>query len=205
MSEPARRTQDGWSHPKDPAPGPLAVVQMFVNSDDLESDIEEENDEFTTAAGVTRWLRLAGLLGARETASDDDRAAAVELRVALRELLLANHDGTAGEQRAARAVLERLGRAAGLEARFTGSNGAELVPTANGVPAALGRVVAAVYGAMSDGTWSRMKACRNDLCHWAFYDHSRNRSGAWCSMETCGTQAKMRAYRKRQQPQPNRA
>jgi predicted RNA-binding Zn ribbon-like protein len=66
-----------------------------------------------------------------------------------------------------------------------------------GLPLVLGTVVAAVYDAMHDGTWSRMKACRNDGCRWAFYDHSRNRSGAWCQMETCGTQAKMRTYRQR--------
>jgi predicted RNA-binding Zn ribbon-like protein len=51
---------------------------------------------------------------------------------------------------------------------------------------------------MHEGTWARMKACHNDDCRWAFYDHSRNRSGRWCQMETCGTEVKMRAYRRRQ-------
>jgi predicted RNA-binding Zn ribbon-like protein len=192
-SNATQRAQDGWAHPKAAAPGALAVVQMFVNSDDL----EEGTDEYATPAGVTRWLRSAGLLGARETADERDRRAAVDLRSALRTLLLENHDATSSD-RAARAVLERAGRAAGLEVRLAAPAGAQLVPTATGVPRALGVVVAAVYEAMRDGTWPRMKACRNDECLWAFYDHSRNRSGAWCQMETCGTQAKMRAYRQRQ-------
>jgi predicted RNA-binding Zn ribbon-like protein len=51
---------------------------------------------------------------------------------------------------------------------------------------------------MHDGTWSRMKACRNDTCHWAFYDASRNRSGKWCSMAICGNRAKVANYRERQ-------
>ncbi|WP_245775276.1 CGNR zinc finger domain-containing protein [Nonomuraea wenchangensis] len=25
-----------------------------------------------------------------------------------------------------------------------------------------------------------------DRCQWAFYDHSRSRTGRWCSMRVCG-------------------
>jgi predicted RNA-binding Zn ribbon-like protein len=42
--------------------------------------------------------------------------------------------------------------------------------------------VAIVVGAMQDGTWSRLKPCRNHGCRWLFYDHSTNRSGTWCTM-----------------------
>ncbi|MGH2778535.1 MAG: CGNR zinc finger domain-containing protein, partial [Actinomycetota bacterium] len=31
----------------------------------------------------------------------------------------------------------------------------------------------------------------------AFYDHSKNRSGKWCTMRVCGNRAKTRAYRER--------
>jgi len=34
-------------------------------------------------------------------------------------------------------------------------------------------------------------------CQWAFYDRSKNRSGRWCSMRTCGNRTKTRAYRTR--------
>jgi predicted RNA-binding Zn ribbon-like protein len=56
-------------------------------------------------------------------------------------------------------------------------------------------VVAVVLGAMIDGTWGRLKACRN--CNWSFYDYSPNRSATWCSMQLCGNRAKTRAYRRR--------
>ena len=46
---------------------------------------------------------------------------------------------------------------------------------------------------VADGTWSRLKACREDDCHWAFYDRSRNRSGQWCVMAVCGNRNKARA------------
>ena len=194
MAHPSRRRQDGWSHPKEAAPGALGIVQMFVNSDDL----EDGTDEFRSAATSRAWLFEAGLLGAGDTVDEAGREAAVALRDALRQLLLANHEPVPPDVPAARAVLEATGRAAGLEVRISGPGRAELAATAGGVAGALGTVVAAVFAAMRDGTWARMKACRNDGCHWAFYDHSRNRSGAWCQMETCGTQAKMRAYRARQ-------
>ena len=51
--------------------------------------------------------------------------------------------------------------------------------------------------AQADGTWHRLKACADDGCRWAFYDHSKNRRGRWCSMAVCGNQHKARAYRER--------
>ncbi|WP_280274034.1 CGNR zinc finger domain-containing protein [Nocardia wallacei] len=36
--------------------------------------------------------------------------------------------------------------------------------------------------------------------HQAYYAHSRNKSRTWCSMETCGNQAKARAFRRRHWP-----
>ncbi len=59
------------------------------------------------------------------------------------------------------------------------------------------RLLVAAVGAASEGTWRRLKACRNEGCRWAFYDGSKNRSGSWCTMDVCGSRAKMRAYRRR--------
>jgi predicted RNA-binding Zn ribbon-like protein len=50
---------------------------------------------------------------------------------------------------------------------------------------------------MGDGTWRRLKACSAETCQWAFYDGSRNRSGVWCTMQTCGNRAKARSFRQR--------
>ena len=60
---------------------------------------------------------------------------------------------------------------------------------------ALDGVVAIALGAMLDGSWGRLKACRN--CRWSFYDNSPNRSATWCSMQLCGNRKKTRAYRSR--------
>ena len=60
---------------------------------------------------------------------------------------------------------------------------------------ALDELVACALDAMLDGSWARLKACRNS--HRSFYDYSPNRSAAWCSMQLCGNRAKTRAYRRR--------
>jgi hypothetical protein len=45
---------------------------------------------------------------------------------------------------------------------------------------------AAVYDAVRGDCWRRLKACRKHTCLFAFYDRSKNGSGAWCKMAVCG-------------------
>ena len=54
-----------------------------------------------------------------------------------------------------------------------------------------------IRDAQRDGTWTRLKACANDECQWAFFDRSRNHGGAWCDMAACGNKLKNRAFRAR--------
>jgi len=62
---------------------------------------------------------------------------------------------------------------------------------------AIGRFLAIIHESITQGTWQRLKVCRNDICRWAFYDSSRNRSGAWCTMAICGNRMKGRTFRSR--------
>jgi predicted RNA-binding Zn ribbon-like protein len=117
---------------------------------------------------------------------------AQQAREALRELLYANNRQPGG--RDPYPVLARAADAARLSLELRGP---DLVPRATGVNGAVGRVLAVVYAAMQDGTFARLKACRNHDCRWAFYDYSKNRSASWCSMQLCGNRTKTRAYRRR--------
>jgi predicted RNA-binding Zn ribbon-like protein len=47
-----------------------------------------------------------------------------------------------------------------------------------------------------------LKACPGRHCGWAFYDHSRNQSARWCSMQICGDREKARAYYRRRSEHP---
>ncbi|WP_285576238.1 CGNR zinc finger domain-containing protein [Actinoallomurus iriomotensis] len=55
---------------------------------------------------------------------------------------------------------------------------------------------------MAEGTWTRLKACREPSCRWAYYDHPRNRRRTWCSMGICGNRAKARASHHRESTRP---
>jgi predicted RNA-binding Zn ribbon-like protein len=82
---------------------------------------------------------------------------------------------------------------------------AALEPARRDVDGALADLVGIVYTAMADGTWSRLKACRREVCHWLFYDRSRNRSAVWCQMAVCGNRTKTTAYRARRETPPARS
>ncbi len=179
----------GLVHPggREPAPGSLRIVQAFVNT----VDREHGPDLLDDAAGLSEWLER-NLLPAE--AASADLGVVREVREALRSLLLANN----GEpyDSGAQAVLERAARRARLEPTFP-ADGAALVPRATGIDGVLGRILAAAFAAMLDGSWARLKACRGDLCGWAFYDRSTNASATWCSMSVCGGRAKAGAYYRR--------
>lgn len=179
------------------APGELELVQDFVNTHNVE-DLDDEfaqDEAFQSRAALHDWLAERDLLESKAVPDDDDVRHAIELREALCLLLLANNGGE--ENPRAAATVDEAARRAGLALRFRPDGSAGLEPSAGGVDGAMGRLLAIVGTAMGDGTWSRLKACPNDTCLWAFYDRSKNRSGRWCTMDVCGNRMKARTYRAR--------
>lgn len=168
----------------------LELVRGFVNT----LDVETGDDAFATPRGLAVWLVEQGLADDDIGASAADRRRAAELREALRAHLLANDGAPLPDD--AVAVLDRQARRSRVEVGFAAA-GAELRSGAAGVDGALGRLLAAVAGAMADGSWGRLKVCRADDCRWAFVDSSRNSSRHWCSMGVCGNRQKARTYRTR--------
>jgi predicted RNA-binding Zn ribbon-like protein len=175
------------------APGELELVREFVNT--LEIDGETRSEELRTPQQLEGWLRRRGLLPQSTTLDDDDLRRGLQLREALRGMLLAHNGVPVG--RDPFEAFDRLTAAARLSVRVAGDGGTLLEPTESGLEGAIGRIAAIVYRSEIEGTWDRLKACAADDCHWAFYDASRNRSGTWCDMSSCGNRAKVRAYRQR--------
>ena len=110
-------------------------------------------------------------------------------------LLVANNGGPRDES--AVNGLNRTSEQAKIGLRVDADGAAILAPGASGVAGALGRLLVISFEAMRQETWWRLKACRNEACRWIFYDTSKNRSGAWCSMATCGNRAKTLTYYRR--------
>jgi predicted RNA-binding Zn ribbon-like protein len=180
--------------PKDSsAPGSLELVRSFVNSIDLERP--ETLDAFADLGGARVWLADAGL--------DSTGLAPVELaglrdlREAFRAALLA-HIGEGDVQATWQSLTEQLGPVR-LAVNFADAGHAELEPISRaGADGLRGALAVAVYDALRDGTWSRLKACRKHTCLFAFYDRTKNGSGAWCSMDTCGNRVKAQRRRARE-------
>jgi predicted RNA-binding Zn ribbon-like protein len=179
---------------RQPAPGALRRLQQFINTYNIEREhIGLRTEEFASPADLRRWLVRHALLrrGTRVRAVEVRRAR--EVREALRRLLLA-HNGWPVDSTAV-GVLDRLAQDARLVVRLRHDGQVRLESHAAGIIGALGRLVAWAFMAQIEGTWPRLKACRR--CHWAFYDHSKNRSGRWCVMSVCGNRMKAQAYRSR--------
>jgi predicted RNA-binding Zn ribbon-like protein len=173
-------------------PHQLGIVIDFVNTFDAETGI----DEIATAPELAAWLSARNLLDERDPSiREPQRRQAIKLREALRALMVA-HNGARSDAAAA-AELEEAARHGRLGIRFSADGSSQLASDASGLARALARLLIPVIESDADGSWQRVKACRADDCLWAFYDHSRNRTGVWCSMAGCGNRAKVRAYRSR--------
>jgi predicted RNA-binding Zn ribbon-like protein len=162
-----------------PAPEPLALVQAFLNTtirSEPGADLLDKPGEWAT------WLTTHRM-------EPDPFRREVEglrrLREALHRLLR-----DPGEPLAV-ATLEINAERVGLRPRFD--------PPRLEAPEGdlAGHVLAAVFAAMADGTWRRLKACPGRHCGWVFYDRSANASATWCSMRVCGQREKARAYYRR--------
>jgi predicted RNA-binding Zn ribbon-like protein len=174
------------------APGELEHVRSFVNTLDLEAG----TDELSDTAALGDWFTERGLALAGVRASPADLRRAVELREALRALLLAHNEGAGAPAPACRTLDDAVCEAS-VRMRFDDDGTAVLEPQADGMAGAFGRLLVIIQAGITAGTWQRLKACREHTCKWAFYDHTKNRSGAWCTMDVCGNRAKARAYRER--------
>jgi predicted RNA-binding Zn ribbon-like protein len=169
-------------------PESLRIVRSFADS----VDVETAQDDLDSPARFGRWLVAHGFDHPAPT--EEERLLALGIRDALREELMAHHGD--GDARTARARLDAYARMVPLRAVF-GEGAAALAPAGSGVAALLGTVLAAIVLAEHEGTWERVKICREETCQVAFYDRSKNHSKTWCSMGVCGNRNKTRSYRDR--------
>jgi predicted RNA-binding Zn ribbon-like protein len=171
-----------------PAPMPLLVLQSFVNTWEGDSGADLLRDPI---AGP-RWLREAGLADG----SGVDLARARTIREGIRALLVRNSGDGDGDEVAGTdgaAALRELAAATDLRASVQSDGRVDLEPAEAG----LGVLLLIIRDAQHDGSWERLKACRNPDCRWAYYDRSHAGRGAWCDMAVCGNRMKNRSLRSR--------
>lgn len=173
------------------APGALELVRAFVNSLDLD---RPEQDPFLTPESARVWLEERGFPALALAVGEAARLR--ELREALRmELLSHAGDDVPG-------AWDRLGTildGSRLELAFHAGDGVALRAVAeSGFETVRGEIAARVFEAVRADRWLRLKVCRKDTCLFAFYDRSKNGSGAWCDMAVCGNRVKAERRRARE-------
>jgi predicted RNA-binding Zn ribbon-like protein len=179
---------------REKASGDLGLVQAFVNTLDVLPRTEELRDPNTLRA----WLVANGLMREEEPVDESDLRHAIAVREAIRAVIGGNSGRKVYPVEVA--TLNEVAGASRLRLRFGRDGKPRLEPEAPGPAGAMGRLVAALYSAMQDEGWDRLKLCTDDSCRWVFFDRSRNHSSRWCSMESCGNRAKARRFRQKRAP-----
>ncbi len=173
-----------------PAAGGLGLVQDFLNTvgidgygPDLLADPAVAGD--WAASAVRTW---SGLRGLDVQAPSLDAADLSKLRD-LRDTIARLVDGEPPTGRGLTAI----------SASFALSDAGEvrLEPAGAGWRWLASALWGEVLLSQQDDTWRRVKRCHNHRCAMTFYDRSKNNSGVWHDVKTCGNAANLRASRAR--------
>ena len=145
-------------------------------------------------------VRLAREAAARPDAARAALHRAIDVREVLYRLFLAVATGASAEPADLSTLNEAYG-AAMARARVI-ADGRRFVwgwaSDRQGLDRVLWPVVRCAAELLTAEELRRVKACgEREGCGWLFLDTSKNSSRRWCSMEVCGTQAKLRRYRAR--------
>jgi predicted RNA-binding Zn ribbon-like protein len=183
-------------HPRNrqnPAPGDLELVRSFLALHDHEPGSSDSLPP--SAESLAWWLRGNGELADDRPVSDEDLAWVRSIWDAMRTKVLENMGAPPDE--AATETLNAAAHETGLRVCFGCDEDDRLHADSAGVRGAVGRLLGVAFLAQLEGTWERFRLCDDPGCRTVFYDRSKNHSGRWCSMRSCGNRAKVRAFRER--------
>jgi predicted RNA-binding Zn ribbon-like protein len=173
-----------------PADGKLRIVHAFLNTRNGSG-----REDFPDPDALRDWLSRHDLISSRARLNNADLEQARCVRDALVRLSLARQSGR--QDTDAIETLNRAARRAQMSVSFDADGRGEIRPLAPAADGALGALIAIVFESMTEGTWDRLKVCRDESCAFAFFDRSKNHSGTWCDIASCGNIAKSRTFRAR--------
>lgn len=176
------------------APGGLGFVQDLINTQsagrprqaELLGDLESAQEWLDGA--LASWSALNDAAEDRILLRERDLEPLRDLRADLHALL-----ATRADPSPAAAQLH----SATVTARVHPDGTVRLEPRAEGWRRVASIVLIEAFVAQQQGTWRRLKVCRNERCRAAFYDRSRNTSAVWHDVRYCGNAINLRASRAR--------
>jgi predicted RNA-binding Zn ribbon-like protein len=176
-----------------PAPGGLELVHDFLNTIGVATHGPDLLADTTLArawaeSAVRTWSALRGVEAQAPALDDADLS---KLR-ALRDTIAKMVAGDPPDERG-------IGSIRSVSGSFALSSTGEvrLDPTGSGWRWMAAALWSEILLSQQHDTWRRIKTCRNHQCGMAFYDRSKNNSGVWCDVKTCGNAANLRASRAR--------
>jgi predicted RNA-binding Zn ribbon-like protein len=175
--------------PVTPAPDGLVLVQELLNTRSIRGKADDLLADAATAGEwasrtLPEWSARTGIPSPRL------RIGTVELerlRALRRHIDEAMRDG-------ATPVAES---SIGLRLDSAPDGTLRLVPDGVGIEWMAAAVWSEVFAAQQVDRWKRLKLCKNVECSSAFYDRSKNNSGVWHDVHTCGNTANLKASRAR--------
>jgi predicted RNA-binding Zn ribbon-like protein len=143
---------------------------------------------------LSDWAVQAGLLDGGIDVTDDDLAAAIELREAIYRTVIARLARRRPQLADVNLLNEHASRPQ-LTPRLhrTGSTSRE--GTASQLLASL---AADLLDLLAGADFENVKRCAHPGCTRLYLDSSRAKNRHWCGMGTCGNKAKVQAFRARQ-------
>jgi predicted RNA-binding Zn ribbon-like protein len=178
------------------APAGLALVQELLNTratmnygQDLLS-LPDDAQRWLTDA-LNTWSRVSGLPAPVLLLSSTDMRSLRRLRTTFENVILAG----GRHQLMPDGALPPADVPVSLVPDADGW--VRIVPTGRGIRWLASAMWAEALLAQQAGLWSRLKLCHNADCRAAFFDTSRNNSGVWHDVSTCGNTANLRAFRER--------
>ncbi|WP_239166967.1 CGNR zinc finger domain-containing protein [Actinoplanes italicus] len=158
------------------------------HASDLLAGVDDAQWWVTDALGL--WSHVSGMPGPTLLLSAADLRSMRRLRTAFEQVLMAGVSPSPDE-----ALLPPADVQVSLVP--DGAGWVRVVPTGRGVRWLASALWAEALLAQQAGLWPRLKLCNNQVCRAAFFDTSRNNSGVWHDVSTCGNTANLRAFRER--------
>lgn len=188
------------------APGGLGLVQDFLNTigiDDYGPDLlaDVEGVRAWAMSAVHTWSALRGLdaEGRELSAPPELREADLAKLRALRQTIAKLVARRQPDVREIAAVAGAGGPSSCYALLSTGQ--LRLVPAATGWRWLASALLSEIVLSQHEDTWRRLKQCHRRGCDSTFYDRSKNNSGVWHNVKTCGNTENLRASRARRRAQ----
>jgi predicted RNA-binding Zn ribbon-like protein len=152
-------------------------------------------DVIASAGAGARWLKAAGLFSEAPALSKGEEARLTELREAIWQMVNGAMHGKLPER--AVSIVNRAARYPLGTPQLDGTTGTVSVVSDDPLATAISIIARDAIDLVSGPLKKRVKACDQPDCRMLFVDTSPGGQRRWCSMQRCGSRAKVHAFKRK--------